>query len=106
MTTHGTSSSDSGPPGLANAMVVWQSALGRLSSKVSPQNFDMWLRPIECVGQEGTVLHLRAPNSYVRLWFESNYLETVLDDLRATTGVPYRVELSVELGNARRTEPA
>ncbi|HUQ03078.1 MAG TPA: chromosomal replication initiator protein DnaA [Kofleriaceae bacterium] len=103
MTVSGTSSSSEvSPPGLA----LWQSALGRLSSKVSPQNFDMWLRPIECVGQEGSVLHLRAPNSYVRLWFESNYLETVLDEIRATTGVPYRVELSVDSGNARRADPA
>jgi chromosomal replication initiator protein len=81
---------------------LWQAALGRLSSKVSPQNFDMWLRPIECVGQDGAVLHLRAPNSYVRLWFESNYLETVLDEIRAATGVPYRVELSVTPSEARR----
>ena len=29
---------------------LWDAALGRLSSKVSPQNYDMWLRPIECVG--------------------------------------------------------
>lgn len=85
---------------------LWQSALGRLATKVSPQNFDMWLRPIECVGQDGTVLHLRAPNSYVRLWFESNYLETVLDEIRATTGVPYRVELTVESAEqVRRPEP-
>jgi chromosomal replication initiator protein len=81
---------------------LWQAALGRLSSKVSPQNFDMWLRPIECVGEDGSVLQLRAPNSYVRLWFESNYLETVLDEIRAATGVPYRVELTVDTGEPRR----
>jgi len=85
---------------------LWQAALGRLSSKVSPQNFDMWLRPIECVGHDGAVLQLRAPNSYVRLWFESNYLETVLDEIRAATGVPYSVELSVESGGeTRRLDP-
>lgn len=83
---------------------LWQTALGRLAGKVSPQNYDMWLRPIECLGSDGAVLHLRAPNSYVRLWFESNYLETVLDEIRGATGVPYRVELSVDDG--RRPEPA
>jgi len=99
VTPNGTSTTDTSPtPGFA----PWQSALGRLSSKVSPQNFDMWLRPIECVGQDGSVLLLRAPNSYVRLWFESNYLETVLDEIRAATGVPYRVELSVDTGETRR----
>jgi chromosomal replication initiator protein len=81
---------------------LWQAALGRLSNKVSPQNFDMWLRPIECVGQDGAVLQLRAPNSYVRLWFESNYLETVLDEIRAATGATYRVELTVDTGNPRK----
>ncbi len=98
MTTPGTSS--------IAGQNLWETALGRLSSKVSPQNFDMWLRPIECVGQEGSVLHLRAPNSYVRLWFESNYLETVLDEIRSSTGQPYRVELSVDSGETRRAEPA
>jgi len=75
---------------------LWESALGRLSSKVSPQNFDMWLRPIEYVSHDAGTLQLRAPNSYVRLWFESNYLETILDEIRTVSGVPIRVEFASE----------
>ena len=71
---------------------LWESALGRLSSKVSPQNFDMWLRPIEFVSDDAGTLQLRAPNSYVRLWFESNYLEAILDEIRTVSGVPIRVD--------------
>ena len=52
---------------------LWSSALRRLSSKIAPQNFDMWLRPIECDSIDGQVLRLKAPNPYVKLWFESNY---------------------------------
>ena len=85
---------------------LWEAALARLASRVSPQNFDMWLRPIEYVGLDGGVLRLRAPNAYVRLWFESNYLDAVLDDIRATTGAELRVELVVEAGDNRpRIEP-
>ncbi|MEZ4399106.1 MAG: chromosomal replication initiator protein DnaA [Kofleriaceae bacterium] len=71
---------------------LWETALARMATKVSPQNFDMWLRPIEFVSDDAGTLQLRAPNSYVRLWFESNYLETILDEIRTVSGVPIRVE--------------
>jgi len=97
----GSSGSPSATPG-----ELWENALARLSGKVSPQNFDMWLRPIECVGQDGATLKLRAPNSYVRLWFESNYLDAVLDELRADSGVPLRVEFAVETPAGERAHRA
>jgi chromosomal replication initiator protein len=80
---------------------LWSSALRRLEEKVTPQNFDMWLRPIECCRVEGRVLRLRAPNPYVRLWFESNYLDVVLDELRAETSVDYLVEFEPDTPDER-----
>lgn len=73
---------------------VWEAALRRLSDKVSPQNFDMWLRPIECIGQVGETIHLNAPNSYARLWFESNYLDAVLEELHGVVGYALQVQFS------------
>jgi chromosomal replication initiator protein len=61
---------------------IWSNALRNLSERIAPQNFEMWLRPIECRSIEGNRIVLRAPNPYVRLWFESNYLGAVLDELR------------------------
>jgi chromosomal replication initiator protein len=74
---------------------LWNSALTRLSSKVTAQTFEMWLRPIECARIEGNRLVLRAPNQYVRLWFESNYLSTVLDELRQEDSREFHVEFEV-----------
>lgn len=74
---------------------LWSSALRRLSSKIAPQNFDMWLRPIECASVDGEILHLKAPNPYVRLWFESNYLESVLSEIKAETGTTFGVKFEV-----------
>jgi chromosomal replication initiator protein len=69
---------------------IWSAALERLSGRLSPQNFDMWLRPIEFVGSNdgevGSVIHVRAPNAYVRLWFESNFLDATISELRAVSG--------------------
>jgi len=68
----------------------------RLSTQIAPQNFDMWLRPIECDSiDDNNVVRIKVPNPYVRLWFESNYLESVLSELRAETGLTYQVEIEV-----------
>jgi chromosomal replication initiator protein len=74
---------------------IWSNALKRLSEKVAEQNFDMWLRPIECTAADQRTLRLRAPNPYVRLWFESNYLPAVLEEIRSETGEDYLVEFEV-----------
>ena len=70
---------------------LWSEALGRLAGRLSPQNYDMWLRPIEYVSMAESasgdaVIHIRAPNSYVRLWFESNFLDAALSELRTLSG--------------------
>jgi chromosomal replication initiator protein len=83
---------------------VWSKALRRLAGKVAPQNFEMWLQPIECVLVDGRSIALRAPNQYIRLWFESNYLSAILDELRAETGTDFSVEFLPEDGDSP-TEP-
>jgi chromosomal replication initiator protein len=85
---------------------LWSTALRRLENKITPQNFDMWLRPIECCAIEGRTIRLRAPNPYVKLWFESNYLTAVLDELRAETTVEYAVEFETDnAATSRLLEP-
>src|SRR5450432_3999603 len=71
--------------------LLWEEAVGRLRSRLSAQNYDMWLRPIELTSWDGATLRLRAPNSYVRLWFESNFLSTLVKDLHEL-GHDVRVE--------------
>ena len=61
---------------------LWTEAVDRLRSRVSPQNYDTWLRPIEVSSWEGETLRLRAPNSFVRVWFESHFLAGVVNELR------------------------
>ncbi len=80
---------------------IWSEALRRLANQISPQNFDMWLSPIEFQGIEGSTIRLRAPNSYVRLWFESNYLPAVLDELRRDSETEYVVEFETGTEEAR-----
>jgi chromosomal replication initiator protein len=72
--------------------LVWDQALVRLRARVSQQNYDMWLAPIECTGWGEGKLRLRAPNSYVRLWFESNFLDAARAEVQTVTGQDVVVE--------------
>jgi len=80
--------------------LLWDEAVGRLRSRVSPQNYDMWLRPIELLSFDGAILKLRAPNSYVRLWFESNFLGTLLKEIQEL-GHEVRVEFDADAPDDR-----
>jgi chromosomal replication initiator protein len=80
--------------------LLWDEAVGRLRSRVSPQNYDMWLRPIELLSFDGAILRLRAPNSYVRLWFESNFLGTLLKEIQEL-GHEVRVEFEADAPDER-----
>jgi chromosomal replication initiator protein len=70
----------------------WDEAVGRLRERVSPQNYDMWLRPIELMSWDGATLRLRAPNSYIRMWFESNFLPSIVKELGDLGHQQVRVE--------------
>ena len=63
------------------AQLIWDEAVDRLRTRVSPQYYDMWLRPIEMTSFDGEILRLRCPNSYIRNWFEANYLGWLREDL-------------------------
>lgn len=75
---------------------IWFDALERVQTRVSPQNFDMWIRPLECVGVSDETVRLRAPNAYIRLWFESNFLPEVVAELNTVAGRPFAVEFDAD----------
>ncbi len=84
--------------------LLWDEAVGRVRARLSTQNYDMWLRPIEVRGYDGSVLRLRAPNSFIRAWFESNFLTTVLDEIRELGHDPVRVAWETDAPSERLIE--
>ncbi len=87
-----------------NQVLPWDEAVGRLRSRLTPQNYDMWLRPIEVMSWDGGLLRLRAPNSYVRLWFETNFMTPLVQELRDLGHDHVRVEFDPD--SETRATPA
>lgn len=79
----------------------WDEAVARLRSQLSPQNYDMWLRPIELKSWDGATVRLHAPNSYVRHWFEANFLSTLVTELH-DLGQDVRVEFDPDTDGGER----
>src|SRR4051812_42455565 len=86
--------------------LLWDEAVGRLRSRISPQYYDMWLRPIELLSFDGATLRLRAPNSYIRSWFESNFLGSLLKEIQELGHEAIRVEFDADGPDERPPPPA
>jgi chromosomal replication initiator protein len=76
--------------------VYWDQALGRLKDRISPQNFAMWLAPIECTACDGELMRLRAPNTFIRRWFENNFMDVFRSELRSLSGREVRIEFDAD----------
>lgn len=79
--------------------LLWDEAVGRVKSRLTTQNYDMWMRPIEVRSFDGSTLRLRAPNSYIRSWFEQNFLPTVLAEIHELGHDAVRVEWDADAPN-------
>ena len=55
---------------------LWQQCLAVLKEEVSPQNFSMWLRPLQAQQDDGRLV-LYASNRFILDWVRDNYVERV-----------------------------
>jgi chromosomal replication initiator protein len=74
---------------------LWVEVVERMRARISPQFFEMWMTPIELVSWDTSTIKLRAPNSYVRWWFEKHYLEALEHEVREL-GSGARVEFDAD----------
>ncbi|MCA9714233.1 MAG: chromosomal replication initiator protein DnaA [Myxococcales bacterium] len=83
---------------------IWNDALQGLQPRLGEQTYDMWLRPIELAAIEDETLRLTAPNRFMKEWFETHYLDVVLDEIQRRTATRYAAQ--IELAAPRAPAPA
>jgi chromosomal replication initiator protein len=79
---------------------LWESALSTLEGRIKPHNFEMWLRPIHCKGIDGQRIVLSAPSKWIQEWFQDNYQEVVLQELRSQTNIEYEIVFELRAPDA------
>ena len=81
--------------------VLWESCLGRLKENLSIQDFNTWIRPLQCE-ESSDLLLLYGPNRFVVEWVREKYLHMFVQAVREETGQSSpRVEL---LENSKRKQ--
>ncbi len=89
---------------------LWDRALNDLRGRLSTENFETWLAPVECLGFSEDVIQLRIPNKFFQDWISAHYLDLILESLRkqtAKTEIKVRWEVDdrlVERAHAQRQE--
>ncbi|MEM9188510.1 MAG: chromosomal replication initiator protein DnaA [Myxococcota bacterium] len=82
---------------------MWERALEDIRTQLSPENYDTWLAPVECVGIDGDRVRLRIPNRFFQDWISAHYIDLILDSLqREAQRDALRVEWEVDEGLQER----
>jgi chromosomal replication initiator protein len=58
-------------------MSLWNQCLERLRQELPTQQFSMWIRPLVCQEEQGTIA-LYAPNRFVLDWVRDKYLDSII----------------------------
>ena len=88
---------------------VWTEVQGSLRERLGPQNYEIWIQPIQVgggglgSGGRGPV-QLCVPNRYYRDWVQENYGRAVTEELRRRLGPDVHIEFRV--GSAEELAPA
>ena len=60
---------------------LWQRALDGMKDRLSVENFETWLAPVQFAGVEGETMVLKIPNRFFADWISSHYLELILETI-------------------------
>lgn len=85
---------DAQPSGNQSPAAFFQEAVAFTRDK-SPASFDQWFSGVEFESLTDGVLALRARDEFVREWVEQHFLPTLVDYLRARTGLAVQPAWSV-----------
>ncbi len=78
---------------------LWERTLGSLKSRLSSENFETWLQPVQFGGVGPDSIVLRIPNQFFADWISAHYLDLIFDTLDREAGdsiVPKKVRWELD----------
>jgi len=65
---------------------LWREVLQIVQQQVSPQNFEIWFKPIRMLELQDETANLAVPNKFFKDWLDENYLPLLKEALRRAVG--------------------
>jgi chromosomal replication initiator protein len=75
--------------------MLWEKSLQIIKEKVSPQNFETWIRPIKMSSLEGNNVTLNVPNKFFKDWLIENYHYVIKEAIVKIAGIDLKVDLQI-----------
>ncbi len=81
---------------------IWNRCLSRLEGELGPQDFNLWIRPLQVV-ESSTHVRLLAPNEYVKESVSDKYLPMIVDMINHYSDG--KALLIFEVGSQSKSQP-
>ncbi len=89
---------------------LWSLVLENFRAMFPEDILSMWFEPLQASSTEDGVVILLAPNDFVQIWIQDNYLELIESELAKVHGHPVPIKITVnrqeELSNETAVTPA
>lgn len=77
----------------------WDKVLEIIKEKVSKQNFDTWINPLQIKQWNDGCVSFIVPNRFFRDWLNDNYLQLIKESVYVESGVKLDIEFVIEQEN-------
>jgi len=75
---------------------LWEESIKIIKEKISPQNFETWIRPLKVAAMEDSHARLSVPNKFFKDWLTENYREVISEALSATAGKEFGIDFVIQ----------
>jgi len=89
-----------------NAKQIWQTAIERLQTKVTPAAFTTWFQGTSAHSFEGGVFTVRVPTTFAKAHLENRFIESIRAILAEVTGDRVEVQFVVAKESGGLSEPS
>ena len=81
---------------------LWSKAIDSLKERITPQNFDIWIKPIQFISMDGENVELQVPNRFFKDWITEHYASHLKEVLSFIT--QRHCHLHFRIGNQKSDE--
>jgi chromosomal replication initiator protein len=84
----------------------WGKTVNLIQEKISRQNFDTWIKPIQILAMEDKRVQLAVPNKFFKDWLLDNYSSMIKQSLKDAAGIEVDIEFVLLKHQEKLTESA
>ena len=74
---------------------IWEKAVDKLKSKISDQNINTWIKPIQTKEISDDHIILEVPNKFIKDWVKENYNQIIGETLYEITKINFNIEIQI-----------